>query len=101
MPKFKIKYGLSGGFGGCESGDEQILECDNEDEANDQGWNLACEYYEDYDGLHGLRSVSMIMEEDEVEEDEAKEIWKEEREGWLDYEVEELKDDAVVSGDEQ
>ena len=97
MPKFKIKYGLGGGFGGCDSGDETIEECENEDEANKLAWTLACEYYEGYDGLHGLRDTDMIMEEDEVDSDEAYQIWEEEREDWIDYEVEEIKDDVLGS----
>jgi hypothetical protein len=40
-----------------------------------------------YDGLHGLRSVDQIVEEDEVDEDEAYEIWREERESWLEYQA--------------
>ena len=94
MPYYKIKYGLSGGFGGCENGDEQILKCKNEDEANRQGWVLACEYYEQYDGLYGLRSVEQIMEEEEVDNDEALKIWEQEREDWLDYKVEEIKSEG-------
>lgn len=39
--------------------------------------------------MHGLREVSEIMEEDEIEdEDEAMEIYNEEREGWIDYSAE-------------
>jgi 5-methylcytosine-specific restriction endonuclease McrBC GTP-binding regulatory subunit McrB len=36
--------------------------------------------------MYGLRDLSQIMEEDEIEEeDEAMQVFEEERESWLDY----------------
>jgi len=87
MKTFWIRYGLSGGFGGCESCDWETIAARDEDEAYGIAYEAACELYESYDGMHGLRSVYDIMEEDEVDEDEALATWAEEREGWLDYEV--------------
>lgn len=85
MGKFLIGYGLSGGFGGIIN--HTIEECETEQEAWDIAYEYAKEYYEGYEGMYGLRSVSDIMEDDGVSEEEAEEIWMEEREGWLDYEA--------------
>lgn len=90
--KYKITYGLGGGFGGAS--DEEVIECENYDQAIDEAWEKACEVYDQYDqydGLHGLRSVSDIMEEDGLNEEEAYETWKDERESWLEYSAEEIE----------
>ena len=83
MEKFIIGWGLSGGFGGIH--DYEIVMAKNIDQASSDAYERACEYYESYNGLHGLRSVEQIMEEEEFGEMEAQEVWEEEREGWLDY----------------
>lgn len=90
MKKYKISYGLGGGFGGANE-DGEIYEFKNEDEAMRFAWEKACEEYDSYAGLHGLRDVEQIMEEDGIDnEDDAWEVYYEERESWLDYEVEEI-----------
>jgi hypothetical protein len=91
MPKFWIRYALSGGFGGCERADWEEVECKDLQAAEEAAYQGACEEYDQYEGLHGLRTVEEIMEEDEVSEKEAEEIYQEERESWLDYEVSETK----------
>jgi hypothetical protein len=86
--KFKILYGLGGGFGGTDEDEPQeIVEFSSQKRADSYAWEKACEEYEMYDGLHGLRNVDMIMEEDEVDEDGAYEIYCEERESWLEYQA--------------
>lgn len=90
--KFKIRYALSGGFGGVENVDWEEIEADNLEDAENQAYQSAIEEYESYEGMHGLRTTEEIMEEDKVSEDEAYEIYKEEREGWLDYEAKEIKE---------
>ncbi len=82
--KWKIFAGLSGGFGGAHyvktvSGTEQ--------EAQDEAYELAKEEYESYEGLHGLRTIDEIMDEDGVDHEEAEEIYNEEMESWLEYYV--------------
>lgn len=91
MKKFLVKYALGGGFGGVEHCDGEILEFENEEKANEYAYDMACEEYDMYDGLHGLRSVDNIMEEDEVDGEEAQLIYEEERETWLDYSVKEVE----------
>lgn len=91
MGKYICGFGLSGGFGGISEyfiGYFPSLK-DTEDFTYDE----ACELYESYVGLHGLRSVEEIIEEENVEEGEAYDIFKEERESWLDYEVEEYSEE--------
>ena len=81
---WKIYAGLNGGFGGASfirnfTGTKE--------EAEKEAYNDAIESYESYEGLHGLRTVDEIMDEDNVDEEEAQEVYNEEREGWLDYYV--------------
>lgn len=90
MPKYEIYAGLGGGFGGANY--EETLEFENEDEAEDYAWECACQQYEGYAGLHGLRSVDQIVEENEVDKEEAEIIYSEERESWLDYYAKEVKE---------
>ena len=93
MKEYKCWYGLGGGFGGAR--DFEIEEFDTLEEAEECAWELACEYYENYVGLYGLRDYEQIaVDEDldiEKDEDEINEIYNEERELWLDYWVEEVE----------
>jgi hypothetical protein len=85
--KWFISYGLGGGFGGANN--HEVIDASNEDEANKYAWEKACEDYDNYAGSHGLRDIGEIMEEDGIEdEDEAEQVFSEEREGWLDYSAE-------------
>ena len=88
---FKVYAGLAGGFGGADF--IEVEEFDNEEEAWTRAWERACEEYEGYCGLYGLRTLEEIMEEDGVSEEEAEETYSEERESWLDYRVEQTLSD--------
>ena len=83
--KWAIFAGLGGGFGGATF--KEVVECSRE-EAEKQAYYSAVEDYDNHSGMNGLRDTSDIMEEDSCEEDEAEQIYNEEREGWLDYYVE-------------
>ena len=87
---YKIRAALGGGFGGTEFAEWEDCDATTEDQAKEMAYELACEEYDQYDGLHGLRSVEQIMEEDGLSEKEAEETWREERESWLEYEVREI-----------
>ena len=89
--KYLVKYALSGGFGGCEMVNGEVLDFDSLKNAERYAYECACEEYDSYAGSHGLRDIDNIMDEDEVNEDEAYEIYNEDREGWIDYLVEEIK----------
>ena len=90
MAMYKIYYGLGGGFGG--PGDPELARLPDDKTAENLAYELACQEYDSYDGLHGLRNVEMIMEEEDCDEATAEEIYEEEREGWLDYWVEKVED---------
>lgn len=84
--KFRIFAGLGGGFGGAD--EHGVYEFDSDDEAMEFAYEKACEEYDSYDGMHGLRSVKDIMEEDDLDEASAESQWRDERESWLSYHVE-------------
>lgn len=93
--KFNIYHGLGGGFGGANY--DFTGEFENEDEAAHCAYELACEDYQMYEGLHGIMSEHDVAEE--YSEDCGKSIpnfsaedWQnvedqylEELESWLDY----------------
>ena len=81
--KYQIRYGLGGGFGG--SGDWEEIDAETLEDAYQYAYEAAMQYYESYSGSHGLPSIGEIMEDDGVDEEEAFEIYQEERDGWLTY----------------
>ncbi|MCK4666908.1 hypothetical protein KAU33_09175 [Candidatus Dependentiae bacterium] len=87
MTFFKVKFGLSGGFGGAD--ECEILDCENLEEAENSAHLLALEYASQYEGMYGLPNFDEIMEEEGCSEEEATEIYYERLEDWLDYEAEE------------
>jgi hypothetical protein len=82
--KWKIYAGLAGGFGGANF---IRTFTGTQEQAEKEAYYAAIEEYESYEGLHGLRTVDEIMEEDGLEYDEAMEVYNDERESWLDYYV--------------
>lgn len=68
-------------------------------------WCLACEQYESYVGSYGIRDIDTIMEEDECSYEDALEIFKDERESWIDYwfsfdienKINELLEDGLIN----
>jgi hypothetical protein len=92
-PKYQMRYALGGGFGGCDHAEWEDCESKTEREAMDEAWIHACEEYDSYGGMHGLTSVEGLMEEEDLEEDDAIAAYEEERESWLDYEVREYQEE--------
>jgi len=86
--KFRVRGALGGGFGGCKNKDWEEVDCQDEDEASEIAYQIAIEEYEMYEGRPGIRSVSDIMEEDDLDEEEAEQVYYDGRESWLDYEYE-------------
>jgi hypothetical protein len=80
MAVFYVKAALAGGFGGIDNADWQKIEAKDQEDADQQAYLMACEEYETYVGSSGLREIGEIMEEDDVDEEDAYEIFKEERE---------------------
>jgi hypothetical protein len=86
--KYKITYGLGGGFGGADPDGEIIFALSLEN-AEHEAYERAKEEYESYGGMHGLLTVESVMEEDEeLTEDEAQEVVNDDMESWLDYSAE-------------
>ena len=88
MGIYKIYAGLSGGFGGAQYICTE--EFDTRDCAESYAFESACEIYDSYEGLYGLRPVDDIIAEDDVDEERALEIYQEERDSWIDYYVKEV-----------
>lgn len=84
IQKWKIYAGLGGGFGGAHY--KETISCTKE-EAEDYAYQAAIEEYESHEGSHGLRTLEEIMEEEGYDEEEAQELYNDERESWLDYYV--------------
>lgn len=87
--KWKIYYasGIGGDRVDMKDGPDEIEEFSTRDEAIKYAWEKACEEYDNYAGLHGIRDVDEIMDEEGVDEDEAWEIYREERENSVDYDA--------------
>lgn len=89
MAKYAIYAGLGGGFGGGTL--QETEEFDSEDDAVFRAWELSCEIYDSYAGLHGLRTYDDILNSGDAEdEDDADAIFDEERENWLSYWAQEI-----------
>jgi hypothetical protein len=81
---FIIGYGLAGGFGGERN--FEVIQVDTQEQAEGWAYEVCCEEYERYAGSNGLREIGEIMEEENIEdEDEAQQVFEEERESWLAY----------------
>jgi len=83
MELFIINYGLGGGFGGANN--YEVVQTVNLEDAEKWAFESACEDYEGYAGMYGLRDESQIMEEDECDEEDARYTFEEERESWIEY----------------
>lgn len=87
MKDFYIRYALNGGFGGCENQEWEKIQAEDLEDALNEAESLAISEYESYESTHGLRDITQIMEEDDVNEKEALDIYIEERGNWLDFEA--------------
>lgn len=85
MELFIINYGLGGGFGGGNN--YEVVKTANIESANEWAFESACQDYDNYAGMYGLRDLEQIMEEENCEEQEAWIIYEEERESWLEYDA--------------
>ena len=81
-----IGWGLGGGFGGIQN--FEVIKSSSKEHAEKEAYQNSVELYSTYDGMHGLRSVDDIMEEDGVDSDEAETIYNDEMESWLEYSAE-------------
>lgn len=88
---FKIFAGIS-----CESSYHGIYEFNNEEDALSAAWELACEDYDMYAGLHAIPSWEDCREDyidsygEIPSDDEVDGIYFDTRESWINYRVEEV-----------
>ena len=87
MKKYRLYSGLGGGFGGAVY--QETVECATQEEANDAAYELACQDYESYAGTNGIRDFAEIMEEEDCSEEEAEQIYNDDRDSWIEYWAEE------------
>ena len=98
MAFYKITYG-------CGCGDnEEYMEFNSQQEADEAAYQLAIDDYESFEGLHGIRSMREIAEEDfETDLDELafdtamyidiETTYLDEREGQISYGAEEISEE--------
>ena len=101
MVYFKIGYGC-----GCGDNEDYITAKDQK-EADTIAWEYAIEEYESFEGLHGIRGMAEIAEEDyDISLDEADDAtyndieqdYIDERESQLDYWTEEITEREYLIG---
>ena len=86
MKQYRIYAGLGGSFGGAQ--EDGVYTFEGEDDAVDYAFERACEIFDSYSSR--FDSVEDIMDYYGCDEDEAEEIFIEERERWIEYYVEEV-----------
>lgn len=85
----------------CGCGDnEEIILAETQEIADEYAYQRAIEEYDSFEGLHGIRSLSDIIEEDfngeeltDEEYQEAEEIYQEEKESTINYYAEEYNEE--------
>ena len=96
MKQYFLKYGLGGGFGY----EYTVEEFKDEEQAQKEAWSLASQEYESIAGEYGIRSIEEIMEEEDMDYEDAEMVFFDERESWIDYSVElydpEKHDDYLI-----
>jgi len=79
--------------GGCFNidEDESVTATIDHNAAVNEAYEMACESYDSYAGLHGIMSEEDYIEEGEAENfDEAWELYREDRESTVEYEAIEI-----------
>lgn len=103
MKYFKIGYGC-----GCGDNEDYLIAKDQRD-ADDVAYHMAIEEYESFEGLHGIRGMAEIAEEDfGIELDELdyntgdyidiETTYIDERESQIDYWAEEITEKEYLIG---
>ena len=110
MPFFKIYHGMGGGFGGAQY--DYTGEFEDREEAMEEARRLAVEDYESFEGCHGIMDLDdcrrallidagvdedaiddysgdfeTLMEEYDVSDEDAAEMYEEEIESWISFRV--------------
>lgn len=93
MNKYIIQYGIAGGFN--DSDRYMVILAEDIDQANYKAFCESCAVYEEYIGCGGLRDIFQIMEDEDCSEEDALDIFSDEREGWIDYMVHEYSTELL------
>ena len=89
--KFKIRYALSGGFGGCENKDWETIEAINLLDAEKQAEEMARDEYFSMEGMYGLFNAEEELEEDpDLTKDDIHAMQEEDIDSWIDFEAREV-----------
>lgn len=84
MALYNIYAGLGGGFGGAVL--QETYEAESLKIAKMYAYELACQEYEDYGGLHGLFNREEALDEDpDLTEEDLQDMENEDMENWLEY----------------
>lgn len=75
--------------GGFNERYHKVIQTESLQAAGNISYDMACEIYDDYAGMHGILSFDEIAEENNLDpiddSDVINEIYCEEREGWVNY----------------
>lgn len=96
MGKYKIEYGIGGGYNIEE---EEIIECNSLEEAEEIAFEQACEMYESYEPVswsdiednpedYGIDDIEEMSEEEK--EECIQDVYNEVRESWINYSAAEI-----------
>lgn len=104
MAWFRCYYQSVGGGIVCEG----PIECADKNDAMMAAYRLAIEDYESFEGYHGIPDIGNIMNNkdeyglsENASEDDCWDTYYEARESWIDYWVEEAKDENDIDEDYQ
>ena len=103
MDKYNIYAGLGGSFGGANY--KFTVEANSLEEAMDIAYQEAVEEYQQYEGLHGLKTWIDCAEElgadiEEEDSDDVDDLYNSEIESWIDYYAILTSEDKNISKDE-
>ena len=103
MDKYNIYAGLGGSFGGANY--KFTIEANSLEEAMDIAYQEAVEEYQQYEGLHGLRTWIDCAEElgvdiEEEDSEDVDDLYNSEIESWIDYYAILTSEDKNISKDE-
>ena len=89
--KFRIKYAMSGGFGGLDNTDWEEIDAHSLQEATNYAEEMAKDIFEMYAGMYGVQSWEDISEENPGSPDEdIDELYYAEIDSWIDYAAEKI-----------
>lgn len=83
--KFDLYYSAGASFGQMDDPQEEAQEFSSIARAEEAAYQGAIEEYDSFVGIHGVLTVEEIMEEEDVDEETAGQIFHENRESEIDF----------------